>query len=108
MNIRFILTSPAAAPAQTTVHRVKVITGGGGHRRATAEIGGRMQIVSGPAVERSGRKWCRRAGTGAEGAAGPDVMRYRVDLGALGGPGHGGGRLAKTWRGVRLWPSVYS
>ena len=58
MNIRFILTSPAAAPAQTTVHRVKVITGGGGHRRATAEIGGRMQIVSGPA-------WSARGGSGA-------------------------------------------
>jgi hypothetical protein len=81
--------------AQATVTSGHVITGGGRRRRWTAEAVDRMEIVSGSAVVRIGTEWCRGAATGAEGAAGLGVMRYRVGLGSLGGLGHGGARLAK-------------
>ena len=61
----------------------------------TAEAVGRMEIVSGPAVVRVGAEVVPRRYTGAEGAARLGVIRYRVGLGSLGGPGHGGARLAK-------------
>jgi hypothetical protein len=101
-SIRFVPSAPSSGlfgPARVravlpTCLGARTANGHGRARRgANTGHGGHPCWLMGLSLE-SPRLPCRGAAM-AEGAAGPAVMHYRVGLTSLGGPGHGGARLAK-------------